>query len=135
MRERPFVACWSVIYPPTPAPKDDDEEPLRADTIWRLLQSMLLVNWTFVLQSLSDPFGRGWDFLGTAGMPWHQVWPRGIPWLQALAVLAGFAGSLRNGYRIWREETGEEGRALRGYAPLALSLAALAAGLLFFYTN
>lgn len=60
MRERPFVACWSVIYPP-PSPVapastqgtggaqqgvGGDPEP---DAVWRLLQSMFLVNWRWDL--------------------------------------------------------------------------------------
>lgn len=38
----------------------------------------LMSNFTFVLLTLSDPFGWGWDLLGTAGMPWIQVWPSGV---------------------------------------------------------
>ncbi len=44
---------------------------------------MLTVNMTFLLvQSLSDPFGWGWNLLGFAGSAWHQIWPRAIPWFQ-----------------------------------------------------
>ena len=44
MRERPFVAGWSVFYPTTPS-ADGSEPEVKADEIWRMLQSMLLVNW------------------------------------------------------------------------------------------
>jgi hypothetical protein len=37
VRERPFVAAWSVMYPTPP----------EADQTWRLLQSMLLVAWNW----------------------------------------------------------------------------------------
>jgi hypothetical protein len=57
---------------------------------------MLLVNFTFILQSLSDPFGWGWNWLGYASLPWHQVLPEAIPWLQVLFVLAGVLLSIRN---------------------------------------
>lgn len=57
---------------------------------------MLFVNTTFITQSLSDPFGWGWDFFGTASIPWHQFVPRLVPWLQAGLVLAGLSLSLRN---------------------------------------
>jgi hypothetical protein len=57
---------------------------------------MLFVNITFIGQSLSDPFGWGWDFFGTANTPWHQFMPRCIPWFQAILVLAGFYFCLRN---------------------------------------
>ena len=36
---------------------------------------MLFVNVTFIKQSISDPFGWGWDFFGTANTPWHQFLP------------------------------------------------------------
>ena len=59
---------------------------------------MLLVNFTFVLQSLSDPFGWGWNLLGFEGLPWHQVIPGMIPWMQVLLVIAGILLSIRNLY-------------------------------------
>src|SRR5690606_28131266 len=57
---------------------------------------MLFVNITFIAQSVSDPFGWGWDFFGTANIPWHQLVPGLIPWLQAILVLTGLYFSLRN---------------------------------------
>jgi polyferredoxin len=59
---------------------------------------MLLVNFTFILQSFSDPFGWGWNWLGFASLPWHQVIPDAIPWLQVLLILAGVLLSIRNLY-------------------------------------
>lgn len=73
---------------------------------------MLLVNFTFVLQSLSDPFGWGWNWLGFASLPWNQVIPEAIPWIQVLLVLAGLLLSIRNLYLntwqhlTWRNRTG-----------------------------
>jgi len=57
---------------------------------------MLFVNITFIIQSVSDPFGWGWDFFGTANIPWHQFMPQFIPWLQAAVVMTGLYFSLRN---------------------------------------
>lgn len=59
---------------------------------------MLLVNFTFILQSLSDPFGWGWNWLGFASLPWHQLIPETIPWIQVLLVLSGVLLSIRNLY-------------------------------------
>ncbi len=96
---------------------------------------MLMVNATFVVQSLSDPFGWGWDFFGTAGTPWRQLWPRSIPWLQAACVLIGLAYGLRAAWRIWLQQTERPRAALRGMAPLAGLLVGLAVWLLWFFTN
>ena len=61
---------------------------------------------TFVLQSLSDPFNWGWNLLGMAGSRWHIIWSAGIPWLQAIAVVIGFAFALPTLTRCWRFEGG-----------------------------
>ena len=97
--------------------------------------SMLFVNVSFVAQSLSDPFGWGWDFLGTAGTHWHQLWPRAVPWLQVGCVLAGLGYGLRKNWRAWSGATGDFSRALKGAAPLSVFLVLLTAGFVVFFAN
>jgi hypothetical protein len=96
---------------------------------------MLFVNKTFVLQSLSDPFGYGWNLLGMANTPWRQIWPSSIPWIQASAVLVGFGYALRSGWRVWLGATGRPRAALWGAVPLAVLLLGLSIGLLWFFVN
>ncbi|NLX98708.1 MAG: 4Fe-4S binding protein [Rhodopirellula sp.] len=96
---------------------------------------MLMVNVTFVRQSFSDPLGWGWDFLGLAGTPWRQLWPRAIPWIQAGCVLVGLSYGLRSTWRIWLEQTGRPRAALRGMTPLAAFLTGLSGWLLWFFSN
>jgi ferredoxin len=96
---------------------------------------MLFVNFTFVIQSFSDPFGWGWDFFGTRSTPWHQLWPRWIPALQAACVLIGFAFGLRNAWRIWLGITGVPRLALRGMLPLAAFLVVFSGFFLFFFVD
>ena len=92
-------------------------------------------NFTFVLVTLSDPFGWGWDILGTARSSWFQVWPQGIPWIQAAIILAGLHFGLRRGRRIWRNE-GRDGRqALRLFLPVAVFLLILCSGMIVYFTN
>ncbi len=93
---------------------------------------MLFVNVTFVLQSLSDPLGWGWDFFGTANIPWHQFLPRLIPWLQAVLVLIGVHLSLRN-LRIHHQLSSRTMAAL--ISPMAIFLAGSALVMIFFFTN
>jgi polyferredoxin len=96
---------------------------------------MLFVNVTFIKQSLSDPFGWGWDFFGTANTPWHQFIPQYIPWLQALAVLSGLYLSLRNIRRsaIVREMDPKKNLLLN--LPISLFLVGVTSLILFFFTN
>jgi hypothetical protein len=96
---------------------------------------MLFVNVTFVLQSFSDPFGWGWDFFGTASIPWHQFLPRMIPWLQSVLVLAGLYLSLRNLKKTWIKNDINSQQLLRLILPMGLFLAGSAVAMIFFFTN
>ncbi|MGD0754690.1 MAG: 4Fe-4S binding protein [Bacteroidales bacterium] len=96
---------------------------------------MLFVNVTFIKQSLSDPFGWGWDFFGTANTPWHQFLPQFIPWFQAVAVLTGLYLSLRNvrKSRIFYELNPKQ--VLNISLPISLFLTGVAIAMLVFFTN
>jgi polyferredoxin len=96
---------------------------------------MLFVNVTFIKQSLSDPFGWGWDFFGTANTPWHQFIPQYIPWLQALAVLSGLYLSLRNIRRSAIVREMDPKKTLLFSLPISLFLAGVTSLMLFFFTN
>jgi polyferredoxin len=96
---------------------------------------MLFVNVTFILQSLSDPFGWGWDFFGTANTPWHQFIPQFIPWFQAVAVLTGLYLSLRNIRRSKLFSELNPMQVLKISLPISLFLIGVAVAMLFFFTN
>jgi len=96
---------------------------------------MLFVNVTFVLQSLSDPFGWGWDFFGTASIPWHQFAPKLVPWLQAALILAGLYFSLKNLRKSWNKQTAEKRKKLLLSLPIALFLVTSATIMIIFFTN
>ena len=96
---------------------------------------MFMVNTTFLLQSLSDPFGWGWNLLGTSSLPWHQLWPRSIPWIQAGCVLVGLHYGLRNAWRIWLDLAGPPRSALRGVLPLAAFLIGLSGWFVCFFAD
>jgi heme/copper-type cytochrome/quinol oxidase subunit 2 len=96
---------------------------------------MLFVNVTFIAQSLSDPFGWGWDFFGTSNIPWHQFLPELTPWLQGLIILAGTYLSLRNLKLTWAEkDMGLQQRFLLSL-PMSIFLLAASVGMIFFFTN
>jgi len=97
--------------------------------------STIMANSTFLLMTLSDPFGWGWDILGTAGMPWVQIWPGAVPWVQALLVLIGLFVGLRKGFGLWLVETGKKGSALWGFSPTAGFMALFAGGMILYFTN
>ena len=96
---------------------------------------MLFVNVTFIIQSISDPFGWGWDFFDTANIPWHQFLPQFIPWFQAIFILSGLYLSLRNVRKSWARYNMDPGQVFSVSFPLALFLIGVAVALLFFFTN
>jgi hypothetical protein len=96
---------------------------------------MLFVNFTFLLQSLSDPFGWGWDFFGTANTPWHQLLPRMIPWIQAALLLIGVSLSLRNLGRNWAGLGSGRRQVFLACLPMGIFLSAVTVSMIFFFTN
>lgn len=96
---------------------------------------MFFVNVTFIKQSISDPFGWGWDFLGTANIPWHQFIPRAIPWLQAALVLTGLHLSLRNLKNTWIPHHLNSRQLFLINLPMGLFLIGSSIVMIFFFTN
>jgi hypothetical protein len=96
---------------------------------------MLFVNVTFIIQSISDPFGWGWDFLGTANIPWHQFVPRLVPWLQAILVLSGLILSLRNLNNTWQHKKLVSKKLFILTLPIAIFITLTSVLMIFFFTN
>jgi len=96
---------------------------------------MFCVHGTFVLQVMSDPLGWGWDLFGTANLPWRQILPEWIPFVQVGLILAGFRYALRvSAEQLCREEpaSGRFGLAL---LPSWGLLAGVTAGLVKFFAD
>ncbi|MFH0841866.1 MAG: 4Fe-4S binding protein [Bacteroidota bacterium] len=96
---------------------------------------MFFNNTTFIIQSVSDPFGWGWDFFGTANIPWHQFLPRLVPWLQALMVLTGYYLSLRNLLRHRTNASVSKRDLSVMVLPIAVFITTAASLMLVFFTN
>ncbi|MCB0282571.1 MAG: 4Fe-4S binding protein [Calditrichaeota bacterium] len=104
--------------------------------IWlAFIIQMLFTNISFVGQSLSDPFGWGWNLLGLAGTPWVQLLPRFIPWMQVLAVLTGFIYSFRNLRHVLQNITQKRQQAFSGLIPMAVFLWLISSVFIWFYAN
>ncbi len=59
---------------------------------------MLMVNFGYILNVLSDPLGLGWDILGTAAFPFQPFYPESIPIIQGIMLLSGLYFGLSRGY-------------------------------------
>jgi len=96
---------------------------------------MLFTNVSFIKQSLSDPFGWGWDFFGTANTPWHQLLPRYIPIFQAVLIQIGLHLSLRNLRNSWKGIEMKSKQKFMLILPMTVFIVVLTIALLFFFTN
>ena len=96
---------------------------------------MLFVNITFIEQSLSDPFGWGWDFFGKANIPWHQFMPRLTPWIQSFTIMAGFCLSLRNLKSSFHSGNRDLRSSLLISLPMAVFILSVSVVMIFFFTN
>ncbi len=96
---------------------------------------MLFVNKTFIIQSASDPFGWGWDFFGTANIPWKQFLPQSIPWLQSIMVLTGLYFSLKNIRNTWMKLQLRPSELFRISIPMITFITLVSAIMVMFFTN
>jgi hypothetical protein len=51
--------------------------------------SFVLTNAAYILSSLSDPFGWGWNLFGSAAMPWQPILTSVLLPLQTLVLVGG----------------------------------------------
>jgi hypothetical protein len=94
--------------------------------------SFVFANFSYVLATLSDPFGWGWNLIGTAGMAWTP-WLTGVtPFLQVGVLVGGFIWAALTSRKIAGEKT-DYSQAARLSAPVivfCLSFTLLLMGLL-----
>lgn len=93
----------------------------------------VLSNSSYVLTALSDPFGWGWDLIGTANTPWVLPAPTPIAFLQVGVLLGGLLFAAQTAYRIARQHTDDPRRAQRATAPIAAFLLLVTLGFLRLY--
>lgn len=84
---------------------------------------LVLVNGSYALAVLADPFGWGWNVFGLAHVAWTPLIPRLIPYLQALILIGGLAAAVSLAAHIAREQARQGGsgqRAWSGALPVSL---------------
>ncbi len=67
--------------------------------------SFIFVNGSYVIPVLSDPFGWGWDLIGTSHIPWTPVALGFLPALQVITLLVGLVFSITTVYRIAQQHS------------------------------
>lgn len=69
---------------------------------------LVLVNGSYALAALADPFGWGWNLFGLAHIPWTPLLTGLIPALQALILIGGLAAAVGLAAHIARERAGRQ---------------------------
>jgi hypothetical protein len=65
--------------------------------------SFVLTNASYILASLSDPLGLGWDLFGTAQTAWQPMLTSILAPGQTLALVGGLIWSARTGQKAAKE--------------------------------
>jgi len=96
---------------------------------------LLLVNGSYILNTISDPMGRGWDLFGTASFPWTPFYPEFVSYIQIPLLAIGLYYALRTAYRFARERFGNGTVAVRACAPVAVLCTVVSCGFLWLYVG
>jgi hypothetical protein len=94
--------------------------------------SLVFANLSYALPVLSDPFGWGWNLLGTRDVAWHPFFTGWVPPIQAALLIAGLIASIVAADAILRK-LHEGGMAIQGLAIQAIALTAETTFLLWLY--
>ena len=65
--------------------------------------SFIFANGSYILPSLSDPLGFGWNLFGAAGMGWSTYLSSSVPFMQVIVLLVGLAWACRTALKIARQ--------------------------------
>ena len=93
----------------------------------------VLVNGSYALAVLSDPFGWGWNLFGSADIPWTPLGTSVIPFLQVGVLTAGLLFALRTAYTIARQHHAHHRPAFLATLPLTGFALAVTWGFLRLY--
>lgn len=91
--------------------------------------SFVLINFSYAWQVLSDPFGWGWNLIGTAGWEWMPYLSGIVPALQIPILLGGLVAAIGVAVRTAREQKVSPRAAL----PIAAFCLAFTMGLMWLY--
>lgn len=81
---------------------------------------LIMVNYTHIANTLSDPLGTGLNLFGTAGTRWEPLLPSAVPYLQVPLLLIGLAMALWTGRSIADDVCRHAPAAMRSPLPHAV---------------
>ena len=61
---------------------------------------LLMINWSYIESTASDPLGWGWNLFGTAGVEWKPLFAEYLVYVQVPLLLIGLVYALKRGHAI-----------------------------------
>jgi hypothetical protein len=93
----------------------------------------VMVNGSYALTVISDPFGWGWNLFGTAHTAWTPMGTSIIGFLQAGTLTAGLLFALHTAFKIARQHQTDSSLAFRAALPVAGFLLVVTFGFMALY--
>lgn len=78
----------------------------------------VLINGSYALRVLSDPFGWGWNLFGTTDLYWSPFLPNLIPFLQVGILMTGLLFAVNTAFKIAQQHTPSVQIAFRAMLPI-----------------
>ncbi|MFQ5909885.1 MAG: 4Fe-4S binding protein, partial [Thermoplasmata archaeon] len=80
--------------------------------------ALIQVNWSYILNVASDPFGWGWNLLGTKDVAWVPLVPELLPIIQIATLMVGVIFSIYVADKVSRKHFKETGRTVWAQIPI-----------------
>ncbi|MBI4788836.1 MAG: hypothetical protein HY782_17525, partial [Chloroflexi bacterium] len=87
--------------------------------------SFAMIDISYAIPLLSDPFGWGWNLLGTAKVPWIRFFPEWVPYVQTPILLVGMALSIITAVTIVRQRIPDKHLAFKSVLPVVIFIMAV----------
>lgn len=96
---------------------------------------LVMINGSYIVSVISDPFGWGWNLFGTADFPWTPIFPEWVPFIQIVILMAGLILALTSTYRVGNTLFALRSQVIRSLVPLSMLLTAVTCVFLRLYVG
>ncbi|MFC1896308.1 4Fe-4S binding protein [Thermodesulfobacteriota bacterium] len=96
---------------------------------------LILINGSYVLTTLSDPLGWGWDLFGTAHLRWTPLIPEYIHFIQCALLLFALGFTLKRGYELSHSLYEDPWQGVRSLVPVGVLCTGMTIGFLTLFAG
>ncbi len=96
---------------------------------------LIFINGSYILVTMSDPFGWGWDLFHTAHTPWSPIVPQLMPTIQVAIMALGLILTLKSTFKQAGKVYEDAKAKVRFAAPMAIFYTAIVLLFIQLYVN